>query len=252
MLGVRLGEERGPLATRRVERRGLELDPFQVRRLGREGARGGHFGELPVAEREDGLRDDGDDLRVGQHRRKGVGLREQVVPDDDRDVVAPGRVHGGDVPPQLRRVDDVVMDERGGVDQLERLREIDHDLSVPRGAESGRQEDERRPKELPGRAEEVLHRGGEGRMPAAPDVKQALLQLLELSLHRGVERPVRGGRLHAFQSRSAIVMAFSASGWAPAEAPGWGSHPDQKTDQDCPTAAACRSGGRGCSHRGPN
>ena len=58
----RLGEESRSLAARRVERRGLQLDAVEIRGLAGKGPRCGDLAELAIAEREDGLRDDRDDL----------------------------------------------------------------------------------------------------------------------------------------------------------------------------------------------
>src|SRR5207237_10177107 len=62
MIGLRIGEESRSLAARRVERRGLQLDAVEVRGLAGKGPRRGDLAKLAIAEREDGLRDDRDDL----------------------------------------------------------------------------------------------------------------------------------------------------------------------------------------------
>ena len=63
------------------------------------------------------------------------------------------------------------MHERRRVHELERLREIQHDLVIARRPEARRKEHERRAQELPRRAEQVLHRGGEGRMATTADLE---------------------------------------------------------------------------------
>ena len=57
-----------------------------------------------------------------RHRHR---LDVEVVAEQDRDVVAPARVHGQAAAAQLGVVDDVVVDERGGVDELDHRR-VEH------------------------------------------------------------------------------------------------------------------------------
>ena len=148
VLGIRVGEKRGALAARGVQRSGLQLDALEVRLLCREPPLHRHLLELAVAEREHGLRDHRDDLGLRKDCGERVGLREQVVTDDERDVVGPHRVDRRHVPAEIRVVDDVVMHQRRGVHQFERLREVQHDGAIGPSAEASREEDERRTQEL--------------------------------------------------------------------------------------------------------
>ena len=171
MLGIRFGEERRALAAGRVEGRRLELDPVEVRLLARQAAARGDLAELAVAEREDGLRHDRDDLGIRKHRSQRVGLCEQVVPDDQGDVVVPPRVDGLDVPPYRGSIDDVVVHERRGMHELERLGEVDDHLAVGLLTEARGEEDECGAQQLAGGLEKVRDRIPEDRMRATTDVE---------------------------------------------------------------------------------
>ena len=185
--GVRVGQQGGALAAGRVQRRGLELDPLEILGLAGHALRRGHLGQLAVAEREHRLRDHGDDLGLGQHGGQGVRLGEQVVADDESHVVVPDGVHGGHVPPDVGAVDDVVVDQGRRVHELERLGQV-HDHPRPGSRpETRRQEHQRGPQELAGRAEQVRRGGGEGGVRAPADIAEPLPQLIELGLDRRVE-----------------------------------------------------------------
>ena len=56
---------------------------------------------------------------------------------------------------------------------------------------------ERPAQELARRTEEMLHRGGERRMPAAPDLEQPTLELAELRIDGRIEGALRPPRRHA-------------------------------------------------------
>jgi hypothetical protein len=57
-------------------------------------------------------------------------LDVEVVAEQHRDVVAPPRVHGQPAAAQLGLVDDVVVHERGGVDELDD-RGVEHGRGRP-------------------------------------------------------------------------------------------------------------------------
>ena len=60
-----------------------------------------------------------DDLEVVLRQRQRHRLQIQEVAEEHRDVIAPPRVHGLAAAAQLRLVDDVVVDERRGVNELD-------------------------------------------------------------------------------------------------------------------------------------
>ena len=66
-----------------------------------------------------------DDIERVLRQRQRHRLDVQVVAEQDGDVVAPPRVHGQSAAPQLGLVDDVVVDQRGGVDELDDRR-VEH------------------------------------------------------------------------------------------------------------------------------
>ena len=191
VLRIRVGEQRGALAARRVEARGLQLDALEIRVHRWNVAFHGDLLQLAVAEREHGLRDDRDHLGLGQHRGERVRLGEEVIADDERRVIAPHGVDRRDIPAHVGAVDDVVMHQGRGVHELERLR-----------AEARGEEHQRRSEQLPGRREEVLDGGLEGGMGAPTDVEQTPFELAQLGIDRRVERCSRD-RPHERQSRFA-------------------------------------------------
>ena len=89
------------------------------------------------------------------------------------------------------------MHKRGGVHELERLGEVEHDLVIVAGPEARGEEHERRPQELARRAEEMLDRRRERRMPAAPDLEQPSLELAQLRVDGRIEGALRPPRDHA-------------------------------------------------------
>ncbi|OLC54985.1 MAG: hypothetical protein AUH85_10440 [Chloroflexi bacterium 13_1_40CM_4_68_4] len=179
-LRIGVGEHRGALTARRVERCRLQLDAVHILALRRRARFGGDLVELAVTEREDRLCDERDDLGLGQHRGERVGLREQIVARDQGDLVAPRRVHRRHVPAYQGAVDDVVVHERRRVHELERLGQIDDDPRIRLRTETRRQEDKRRSQHLPRRVEEMRHGRGEDRMGAAADIAQPPPQLVQL------------------------------------------------------------------------
>src|SRR5207253_3444483 len=112
----------------------------------------------------------------------------------------PLRVHGLDVPAQLRAVDYVVVDQRRGVDELERLGEVEHDLAVPSGTEPRREEDERGAEELPRRGEEMSNGFTKHRMCSAAHVAKPTLELAQLPIYRRIKGRARR-RPHDAESR---------------------------------------------------
>src|SRR5437867_7885736 len=132
------------------------------------------------------------------------------------------------------------MHERRGVDQLERLGEVEHDLAVGMRAEARGQEHQRRPQELPRGREEVRDRGLEGRMRAASDLAETTLELTQLGIDRCVERGPLG---HPHGGESRLRPRASSSAWAYASEPavassaldpavvGWAMHRDCRTER---------------------
>ena len=71
-----------------------------------------------------------DDLERVVRERQRHRLDVQVVAEEHRDVVAPPRVHGQPAAPQIGVVDDVVVDERRGVDELDDRRVQDRAIAL--------------------------------------------------------------------------------------------------------------------------
>jgi hypothetical protein len=87
----------------------------------------GELVQLPLDHPERHVAEQADDLERVLRERHRHRLDVEVVAEQDRDVVAPAGVHRHPAAPQVGAVDDVVVDERGGVDEL-------HDRRVEHGA----------------------------------------------------------------------------------------------------------------------
>ena len=83
-------------------------------------------------------------------------LGEVVVADDDRGVGADRLVDGGDAAAGARVVDEVVVHQRGGVDELDAHGQVEGVVAVG-VAERGAEQDQRRPQPLAAGADDVLH-----------------------------------------------------------------------------------------------
>ena len=148
------------------------------------------------------------DFRLAHlHRRRGQGGRdvrmadaaeeiksfcEEVVPQQHGNLVSPLHVDGGDAPTHFRLIDDVVVDQRGDVDELHRLRQPE-----PRfpGAAPGlrRQTHQRRPDHLASRAQHMPHQLADKRVFGDQLLFQLSMEPRQLVLDRRVDR----GQIHA-------------------------------------------------------
>ena len=75
--------------------------------------------ELPFDHAQRDVAQQPDDLERVLRQRHRHRLDVQVVAEQNRDVVAPARVHRQPSAPQIRAVDDVVVDQRRGVDEFD-------------------------------------------------------------------------------------------------------------------------------------
>ena len=147
-LGGDAAEEAADTAARGDERRRLLRDDPDVVRLGRDPA-------ALAVELED-LRLGHGDGRAGEgfhdpaivvpdEELEGLGV--EMVADEDRRVVSPARVGRRPSAPQRRLIDDVVVDERRRVEQLDHGRQPHRPLA-PRAREPRRQEEQDRAQTL--------------------------------------------------------------------------------------------------------
>ena len=89
-----------------------------------------------------------DRLDIAQEGQLHDRPRVEVIPHYDRDLVAESRVHRGKAASPDRVVDRIIVDQRRHVDQLHHRRKANRVLGglVP---DPVRQQEDRRPKELP-------------------------------------------------------------------------------------------------------
>ena len=85
--------------------------------------------------------------RSSWRQRQRHRLQIQEVAEEHRDVIAPPRVHGLAAAAQLRLVDDVVVDERRGVDELDHRR-VEHRALAGVAGHARRHQQHRRPNPL--------------------------------------------------------------------------------------------------------
>ena len=90
---------------------------------------------------------------VGQRQRHRLGV--EVIADQDGDFVAPQRVNRRIAAPQLGVVHDVVVQQGGGVDELDDGAEVVHARAVV-AAQAGRQDEQRRADALAAAGQDVL------------------------------------------------------------------------------------------------
>ncbi len=114
---------------------------------------------LAGADLHDSVGKDGHDLRRLRVRGLLIRLGEVVVADHDGRFIAEARRDGGSAATDGRAIDDIVVDERGGVRQLHRHRRGIEPAQVVR-ADLGREQHQRGADALaPGR-EQIGHRRG--------------------------------------------------------------------------------------------
>ena len=100
--------------------RGLAADDVEVLVLGDVGvAVLGELVQLALDHPERDVAQQPHDVERVVRERQRHRLDVEIVAEQHRDVVAPPRVHGEPAAAQLGVVDDVVVDERGGVDELD-------------------------------------------------------------------------------------------------------------------------------------
>ncbi len=120
LLGGDAAEHAADLRAAAEEVRGLPADDVEVLVLGDVGvAVLGQLVQLAFDHPERDVAQQPHDVERVVRERQRHRLDVEVVAEEDRDVVAPPRVHRQPAAAQLRVVDDVVVDERGRVDELD-------------------------------------------------------------------------------------------------------------------------------------
>ena len=176
-VGLAAALERAEPARRLEQPRGLQVAAVQV-------AVARHV-DVPrvlalqqLAPRQAGRRvgEHADLVRAAVDRQLGERAREQQVAGGRRDRAAGGGHDRRSPAAQRRGVEHVVVDERGGVDQLHRDRGAQHAVVVRLGLLTGREEDEERAEPLPARADRRARVLGQELAVGGRERLQALLQ----------------------------------------------------------------------------
>ena len=178
-------DHRAAVAARLHQRRGLARDLAVVLLEGLVVvAVAGELEQLAQADGHHRVADGEVDARLADRGEQVGALGEVVVADDDRGVDADRLVDGGDAAPRARVVDEVVVHQGGGVDELDAHRQVEGVVAVGR-AQRGAEQHQRRPQPLAAGADDVLHGVGH-RTEVRPDgVLEAALELDEVGSDRG-------------------------------------------------------------------
>ena len=120
LLRADLAEHAADLRAAAEQVRGLAADDLEVLVLGDVDVAGlRELIELAFDHPQRDVAEQPDDLERVLRQRHRHRLDVEVVAEQDGDVVAPARVHGQAAAAQIGAVDDVVVDERRGVDELD-------------------------------------------------------------------------------------------------------------------------------------
>ena len=144
---------------------GLGLDHLEIGRLGRAGiALAGELQHLALGDGRGGARHHGQDVERADIDHQLESAREQEVTDQHRGLVAPHRIGRRPAAPERADIDHVVMQQRGGMDELDAGRELD--MAVGGGgvaAEPRRRHREQRPHALAAGADQMVGEFGDQR-----------------------------------------------------------------------------------------
>src|SRR5438093_3014663 len=195
---VRLGRDAAALE--------LELEDFRLGHRDRRARKGLHHGAIVVPH---------------EHRER---LRVQVVTDEDGGVVAPLRVRRRPAAPQRRLVDDIVVNERRRVKQLDDAREAHAPRAAVAGQARAQQQKYRAKAFAPGARDVAAHLldQGDGRAQLSTDLRLDKLQVgADQTCDALLQDPFEGGRGHAGSylgtTRSLIwIRAPAATVWTSA------------------------------------
>ena len=151
------------LAGRGHEDGGLAGDDLEVFRLGElEVARVEELEDFAFGHHGGGVGQDLQDLQMIGGHRQGQGLGQEKVPHQDHGMVAPDGVGRGGAPAHLGGVDDVVVQQGGGVQVLEDGGEIRQVVALA-AAHAGGQDEQQRPDALAAAQQDVPPHFGDER-----------------------------------------------------------------------------------------
>src|SRR5439155_27157946 len=127
--------------------------------------------------------------------RKGVGLREQIVAEEDRRLVAPHVVERLHLPPQERFVEDVVVHQRRGVEHLDDGGERDVDVGDLAAEDVSRMEEQGGADPLALEFGRMLEKLGDERVLMGEFALEGDFEAVDLRLDGFVDALQRGGGL---------------------------------------------------------
>ena len=124
-----------------------------------------------------------DDLERVLRERHRHALDVEIVPEQDGDVVAPARMDGQTAAPEVGAVDDVVVDQRGGMDELDHRR-VEHGAVAGVSAEPRRHQQDRGADPFASAALDVAAHLGDERHAGLDVADELLLDRLEVAADR--------------------------------------------------------------------
>ena len=156
LLGAHPAQQAADLGAAREEVRGLAVDDLEVLLLGDVHVAGlGQLVQLALDHAECDVAEQANHVEGILGERERHRLDVEIVAEEDRDVVAPPRVHGQTAAAEVRLVDDVVVHERRGVDELHH-RGVEHRPVAGVAGEPGRHQEHGRPHALAAARLDVL------------------------------------------------------------------------------------------------
>ena len=116
-----LGDHRGDAARGGEQRGGLRADDVEIAFLAQiDAARGGQLVDLALRDHRAGVRQDLEHLQAAVLDHQFEAAAEQEIADQHARRIAPDEVRGALAAAQVAAVDDVVVEQRRGVDELDR------------------------------------------------------------------------------------------------------------------------------------
>ena len=141
--------------------------------------------QLALGHAADRVGEDPQDVEIAVLHDQRRGARVEVVAHEHGAAIAPERVRGRPAAAQLGEIDDVVVQQRRGVQQLDRRGDVDP-ARAGVAAQLGREQQQRRAHALAARVEHVI-----------AERREHLARRRELLAHRALdEREVFGEPLH--------------------------------------------------------
>ena len=207
-LGVgSVGHHGSDLACGGEQRGGLSADHVQIARLGcGQIVLGDELQDFALGDGRGGAREDGENLQraILHHELEGSG--EQEIADQDRGLIAEHRVRRCQPAAKQALVDHVVVQQRGGMDELDAGGELDVALASV-AAQSCARERQQRAQPLPARGDDV---GGELRNKRHRTVHpgyDGAVARLQVRLQHGCQGVQRVGNLSKLGSWLACLAA---------------------------------------------